>query len=92
LQKRPDAEALVLWLADAVLATASDGREARRRRIRRSDFGAAAHDYDRPQPPPFVRTFGRDRAARGLTGRSMQELCPWPVVTLQAASVTAKAL
>jgi len=31
LQKRPDAEALALWLADAVLATASDGRDADRR-------------------------------------------------------------
>ena len=31
LQKRPDTEALALWLADAVLATASDGRDADRR-------------------------------------------------------------
>ena len=28
--------------------------------IRRSDLGVAAYDHDRPQQPPFVRTFGRD--------------------------------
>ena len=60
MRRRPDAELLALWLADAVLATASDRRAADCRPIRRSDLGVAAYDHDRPQQPPFVRTFGRD--------------------------------
>jgi hypothetical protein len=42
LQKRPDAEALALWLADAVLATASDGRDADRRPDSAQRLGGAS--------------------------------------------------
>jgi len=50
-------------------------------RIRRGDLGAAVHDYDRPQPPPFVRTFGRDRRSAWAYGSvdlpPLRDLASW---------------
>jgi hypothetical protein len=66
--RRLDAGPLALWLADAVLATASDGRDA----DRRPDSAQPTTTTDRSS-----RLFERlvaISAARGLTGRSTYRL------------------
>jgi hypothetical protein len=51
-----------LWLADAVLATASDGRAPDRRPDSPQRLGAAAHDDDRPQQSHSTHRIARDEA------------------------------
>jgi len=70
LQKRLDAEALALWLAGAVLATASDGRDAHRRPDSAATSGRPpTTTTDRSSRRLFERLVAIS-AARGLTGRS----------------------
>jgi len=68
--RRPDAEPLVLWLADAVLATTSDGRAADRRPTSPPQLGGPRPRLRSTAAAAVCSTFIAIGAARELTGQS----------------------